>query len=104
MQPKNDIKFDETFTFQTYMITVSGRECGRAGTRQGVFCTMKDGGYTCAGDSGGPAVADRDRDGTWVQYGLTSFGNGDCGVSTHTGFTDVAAYVETILAVVAQNS
>ena len=45
------------------MVTVplEGSPCGN---RQGVVCARKDGGYTCGGDSGGPAVADQDGDGT----------------------------------------
>ena len=82
------------------MRTVPGNECGSG---RGVVCARKDGGYTCGGDSGGPAVADRDTDGTWVLYGLTSFGIGGCGVKTHTGFTDVALFADTILALVAAN-
>ena len=68
-----------------------------------VFCARKDGGYTCGGDSGGPAVADLDGDGTWILYGLVSFGNGRCAVKDHTGFTDVFAFADTILSLVQQN-
>ena len=86
------------------MLTVPGDECHSV---QGLVCARKDGGYTCGGDSGGPAVADRDNDGTWVLYGLTSFGTGaagsGCGVKTHTGFTDVAVFADTILSIVAKN-
>ena len=68
-----------------------------------VFCARKDGGYTCGGDSGGPAVADQDGDGTWILYGLVSFGNGGCAVKDHTAFTDIFAFADTILSIVHQN-
>ena len=99
----NDIKFGETFTFQTHMITVPRRECGNV---QKVLCAKEDDGYVCVGDSGGPAVADRDRDGTWVQYGITQFGYGDCGDATdgNDAFVDVSAYVDEILVQIQNNS
>ena len=85
------------------MVTVplSGSPCGN---RPGVVCARKDGGYTCGGDSGGPAVADQDGDGTWVQYGLVSFGNGGCAVKDHTAFTDVSTFVNTIMIVIGNTS
>ena len=84
------------------MVTVplSGSPCGN---RPGVVCARKDGGYTCGGDSGGPAVADQDGDGTWILYGLVSFGNGGCAVKDHTAFTDAFAFADTILSLVQQN-
>ena len=70
-----------------------------------VVCARKDGGYTCGGDSGGPAVADRDNDGVWVQYGLVSFGNNaNCGLKDKTGFTDVSVWADELISVVSENS
>ena len=77
------------------------------GSRISFSLSRKDGGYTCGGDSGGPAVADRDGDGTWVLYGLTSYGAGaegfECGKKTHTGFTDVSAFTDIIMSLIEQN-
>ena len=54
-------------------------------------------GKTCGGDSGGAIVADRNGDGTWLLYGIVSFGTG-CGTSTgYSGYVDVAAWTDTIL-------
>ena len=85
------------------MVTVplAGSPCGN---RPGVVCARKDGGYTCGGDSGGPAVADQDGDGTWVQYGLVSFGNGGCAVKDHTAFTDGSTFADTILTLIINTS
>ena len=44
------------------MVTVA--DCP-GGNIPGEVCARRDGGHTCGGDDGGPAVADRDGDGTW---------------------------------------
>ena len=77
-------------------------KCG--GLRQNVLCaTFKDG-KICAGDSGGPLVADLNADGRWVLYGITSFGKILCtDILGGSGFSDVAAWTDTIIGVVNAN-
>ena len=82
------------------MFTVPPTACFN---KPNVVCARKDGGYTCGGDSGGPAVVDRNNDGIWVQYGLVSFGNGGCGVKDHTGFTDVSVWADQLISIVSAN-
>ena len=53
-------------------------ECGG---RPKVLCGKYKTGRVCGGDSGGTAVADRDADGVWVQYGIMSYIKGPQGVS-----------------------
>jgi len=57
----------------------------------------KQGGYdTCEGDSGGPLVCSTSK-GTWVQYGITSFGRGECGLENNPGYyTKVSNYIRWI--------
>ena len=40
---------------------------------QTIFCARPRSGISCAGDSGGPAVADMNGDGIWVLYGVVSY-------------------------------
>ena len=54
-------------------------------------------GKICSGDSGGPAVADLDGDGRWVQYGIHSFGTiKQCGAGRD-GYEEVSQWTDTIL-------
>lgn len=46
-----------------------------------MLCGKYKTGRVCGGDSGGTAVADRDADGVWVQYGIMSYITGPQGVS-----------------------
>ena len=77
----------------------------RCGLRPNVVCAKKKTGRICVGDSGGPLVADRDGDGRWVIYGVTSFQSGrHCtDIFAGNGFSDVAAWTDTIIGVVNAN-
>ena len=49
--------------------------------------------------------ADRDNNGVWVLYGITSYGYGDCDYQgRYSGFVDVAAWSRSLLDIVASNS
>ena len=49
--------------------------------------------------------ADRDNNGVWVLYGITSYGYGDCDYQgRYSGFVDVAAWSRTLLDIVARYS
>ena len=91
-----------------------------------VICATPQDGKICGGDSGGALVgnmetswsifpylcyafhsskADRDNNGVWVLYGITSYGYGDCNYQgAYSGFVDVAAWSRTLLDIVARNS
>ena len=60
------------------------------------ICAIPITGKICGGDSGGPAVADLDRDGRWVQYGIHSFAGSPCG-SGRDGYEEVSQWTDTIL-------
>ena len=61
------------------------------------ICSRYLTGKTCGGDSGGAIVGDRNEDGTWLLYGIVSFGT-ECGTrSGYSGYVDVAAWTSTIL-------
>ena len=54
-------------------------------------------GKICSGDSGGPAVADLDGDGRWVQYGIHSSGSSlTCGRGIDR-YEEVSQWTDTIL-------
>ena len=53
-------------------------------------------GKVCKGDSGGPAVADLDGDGRWVQYGIHSIASDPCGTGID-GYEEVSQWTDTIL-------
>ena len=90
-------------------------ECGG---RPNVICGKYKSGRVCGGDSGGTAVADRDGDGVWVQYGIMSYITGpssSTGSSVRCeakpeedrdrdGFVDVSAYADEILSQIQSNS
>ena len=63
---------------QAVLTTVHFEEC--RGTPK-VLCGKYKTGRVCGGDSGGSAVADRNGDGVWVQYGIMSYIYGPIGVS-----------------------
>ena len=78
-------------------------KCGGLGGGNVLCATFKDG-KICAGDSGGPLVADLNGDGRWVLYGVTSFGKILCiDILGGSGFSDVAAWTDTIIGVVNAN-
>lgn len=52
-----------------------------------VLCTKPDTGSTCGGDSGG--FLGVEENGRWVQYGITSFGPGDCEAKIFSAYADV---------------
>ena len=60
------------------------------------ICARPITGKICGGDSGGPAVADLDGDGRWVQYGINSFAIGQCGLGID-GYEEVSQWTDTIL-------
>ena len=72
--------------------------------RDNVVCVRRGDGKTCQGDSGGPLVADKDSDGRWVIYGVTSYGFSNCeDPNDAAGFADVAAWTDTIIRKVRAN-
>ena len=62
-----------------------------------VFCAKHQTGVSCAGDSGGPVVADLDGNGRWVLYGIVSFGSEYCVRDQVVGFEEVSQHANTIL-------
>uniref|UniRef100_A0A0N5CBQ6 Peptidase S1 domain-containing protein n=1 Tax=Strongyloides papillosus TaxID=174720 RepID=A0A0N5CBQ6_STREA len=62
-----------------------------------MICAGKEGVDTCQGDSGGPLVV-QSKNGTWFQYGITSFGTG-CAEYKHPGIyarvTTFCGFIET---------
>lgn len=83
-------------------IILGALECG---ARQNVICAKYKTGKICQGDSGGPLVADINGDGRWVIYGVTSFQKGSSctNIFAASGFSDVAAWTDTIIGVVNAN-
>lgn len=58
----------------------------------GTICTSgADGKGTCLGDSGGPMIY-MQKDGSWIQIGITSFGRERCELGYPNGFTRVNFY------------
>ena len=56
----------------------------------------KKGKDSCGGDSGGPLVC-RQKDGSWTQVGLVSWGSAECGEKGKPGvYTWVANYIDWI--------
>ena len=102
----NNLIVDDPFTWPVGNVSVSG--CLGLSSVISAKETPDADGEGCKGDSGGPVVADLDRDGVWVQYGLVSFGTGPegfilCGQATYSCFTDVSQWTDKVISLVEEN-
>ncbi|CAL1267214.1 unnamed protein product, partial [Larinioides sclopetarius] len=102
---RNDTNYGTDILHQAHVPIVPATEC-RAAYRQYVIsdkmlCAGFDSGRvdSCRGDSGGPLM-DKRPDGTWVVYGVTSFGDG-CGKRRKYGvYASVLAHLGWIKAII----
>ena len=77
--------------------TTSIQDCENPLTTTDI-CAISISGKGCKGNSGGPAVADLDGDGRWVQYGINSFASPvkPCGTGID-GYEEVSQWTDTIM-------
>ena len=95
----NDRNTDNEENFIPLQATVTTFDCSWWWPSE-VICSRYQNGKTCGGDSGGAIVADRNGDGTWLLYGIVSFGTA-CGTSSgYSGYVSVSAWTDTILAMI----